>query len=484
MPSQSSDTEDSSALDDPKCYICLCERGEDAPYCNEKESQDFIKPCKCSLVAHRKCFLSWVSSLTIPKVVGTANERNIFGIQFPLAGPLGAASAYHASIFELFTGAPHTGGDKMCVFVDCPQCRRRICLSTPNSSILNFRRFIEQFVDNLGSAALLSGGLSAVCMGLIGGALLSMGMAGQVAMDTLASPSVQLGLYGVSGYPKSSVNDALESGLIPPHKFVSVTCFMPVFLMWLNSALPYGAHTDFVCSIMAYSMFSDPTGAVDTVPCQLMRQCVLVKTGARILYNLGLNRIYYHWHKNIQPCFFAQNLSADDLQRIEDEIEGDMERENKEEMERANDTQYSWPVRFLRKTVRKVGSMFGSLGRQLLICNRLDFSSMFDSNSWFRRIFFTSLLPKAGELVSTHLLSRVAGLDGHMMQWVNTPNEEVFLRNIVGCVIVMLAREVISFGLNYIRYRQLTKIDVDKDPSDYARYVADLYRTDANDNRG
>lgn len=191
---------------------------------------------------------------------------------------------------------------------------------------------------------------------------------------------------------------------------------------------------------------------------------------------MTLNRIYYHWHKNIEPCFFADKLSPDDVQRIEDEIEGDMERENKEELERANDTQYPWMIRFLRRSYRKVTDMFGSLARQLLMCNRIDFSNMFNSSSLFRNVLSTALLPKLGELVSTYLLSQVTGLDEFLFEYVHTPDEELFARNLLGCAVVMGAREVISFGLNYIWYRQWKSIDVDEDLADYAQYVAEIYQ--------
>ncbi|QPG76312.1 hypothetical protein FOA43_003698 [Brettanomyces nanus] len=465
--------------DDPsRCYICLCNKGERAPYCSRRESDDFIRPCKCSLVAHRKCFLSWVSSLAIPKVIGRDDsENNRFGIPMPFTStPNPSASAYHCSIFRLFTGTLSPAYDKMCVFVDCPQCRRQICLATKNSLILNFRRFCEQIVDNVGSAALVSGVITTACVSLMASALFSLGVAGQDILEVMAKPSVQLGLYGTKHFPSISISDALDKSLISPQRFVSVTCFVPLYTMYMNSALPFGIQTDMMLIMLSYSLFNDPDGLVDTIPCRILRRLAFMKVGFKALYNITLNRAYYRWHKTIQPCFFADKMSAADLQRIEAEIEQDTERENQEEAAEIKDATYPFALRMFRKTGRFLSSMAHDWWREMILCYTVDFSRMFGSSSLYRRVLSTFLLPRVGVFVSTNLLVLVPGINGFLSKFSDTPDESLFLRNILGCVTVAFGRELLSFSLNYFRYRQFQSIDVDADPSDYWKYMADVYQ--------
>ncbi|VEU19727.1 DEKNAAC100693 [Brettanomyces naardenensis] len=327
----------------------------------------------------------------------------------------------------------------------------------------------------MGSAALISGTISTACLSLIASTLFGLGVAGQVILNVMAKPSVQLGLYGIKHFPPISVSDALDKELISGQKFVTVTCFIPLYMMYMNATMPFGFQTDVMFLMLSYSMFNDPNGITDTVPSRIMRRIAVLKIIAKAIYNLTINRVYYRWHKKIQPCFFADKLSSGDLQRIESEIEEDNERENREEAAAIKDAAYPLVLRFLRRAFRAIDDTTRTWWRELLLCSKIDFSKMFGSSSLYRRVLSTFLLPRAGEYVSTHWLILVPGMNTFLNQFTDTPDESLFLRNILGCAVVVLARELVSFSLNYFRFRQLQSIDVDEDPSDYCRYMAEVY---------
>mgnify|MGYP003365419771 CR=1 FL=1 len=462
--------------DDFRCFICLCSKGERAPYCSKRESDDFIKPCKCSFIAHRKCFLSWVSSITIPKVIGADPDRNTFGIPVPFARSTNPqAFTFHCSVFELLTGRFSLSSDKLCVLVDCPQCRRRICLSTKNSWLLNFRRFGEQVIDSLGSAALLSGAISTACLSILASAMFTLGTLGQDTLNVLAKPSVQLGIYGVRRFPSLSISDALDNGLISSQRYASITCALPIYTLYLASSFPFGYQADFVFSVLVYSLFSDPEGVPDTIPRKILRNLTVARALAKALYNITLNKLYYYWHKEIQPCFFTDRLSQDDLIRIEHDIEEDNEQLSRDEVSAMKDSKYPFIFRILRRSSRYLTRSLRTWWRELFICSKVDFSAMFGSSSLYRRVLVSLLLPRGGKYISDHLLILIPGINAFLNRFTDTPDENLFLRNIVGCAVANLISTMLSFGLNYFRYRQLHHIDVDSSSSDYLDYVHRVY---------
>jgi len=474
-----SDTDSDNNDDNIRCFICLCNKGERAPYCSKRESDDFIKPCKCSFVAHRKCFLSWVSSITIPKVIGPDPDRSTFGIPVPFARSTNPqALTFHCSIFELLTGTFSLSSDKMCVLVDCPQCRRRICLSTKNNWLLNIRRFCEQVIDSLGSAALLSGTISTACLSIIASAMFTLGSLGQDTLNILAKPSVQLGIYGVRRFPSLSISDALDNDLISSQRYASITCGIPLYTLYLTSSFPFGYQADFLFSVLAYSLFSDPDGVPDTVPRRIMRNLTIARALAKAVYNISLNKIYYYWHKTIQPCFFTDKLSQEDLIRIEEDIEEDNEQTSRDEVAATKDSRYPFLFRVLRKTFRYFTKSLKTWWRELFICSKVDFSVMFGSSSMYRKVLVSLFLPRVGKYISDNLLVSIPGMNTFLNRFTDTPDENLFLRNILGCATASLISTVLSFALNYFRYRQLRHIDVDDSSTEYLKYVNKVYGED------
>lgn len=418
-------------------------------------------------------------------MVGSADGGSArIGIPIPVwnISTNGTHTTFNSSLYRFLIGSFTPGYDKLCIFVKCPQCRRKICLSTKNSTILDLRRLGQKFVDRVCTISLVFGGISTACFSLVASSIFALGAAGQDIVNVLARPSVQLGIYGVKRFPSLSIADALDKQLITNQKYVSVTCFLPFYLMYLGTSWAYGFQTDFTFFILAYSMFTDPDDVTDTVECGILRKLVWTKIVARALYNVTLNKVYYRWHKRVQPCFFADRLSVGDIEQIESDIEQDNNLSDRDELAAMKDCNYPWIIRIARKSFRYLRATIRTWWKELTICSKVDFSRMFGYSSIFVKIIYSLLLPRMGVWVSSNLILKIPGINDFLNIFTETPDQSIFLSNILGCGLVGLVKTMISFALNYVRYKQLQTIDVDEHSSDYARYTLDIYDDDNTNN--
>lgn len=67
------------------CALCLGGSSEVPPFGTAHDAQDFVRPCTCSLVVHRRCLLDWFNSLPAARV-SRASPADEDGLAIPADG--------------------------------------------------------------------------------------------------------------------------------------------------------------------------------------------------------------------------------------------------------------------------------------------------------------------------------------------------------------------------------------------------------------
>ncbi|GMG27663.1 unnamed protein product [Ambrosiozyma monospora] len=477
---------------DNKCYICLQEQNELAPFCNMKESKDWVKPCSCSFIAHRKCFLSWVSSLDLQKRKDLQFQqqqeqrqeqrqqqerlnraRNLQG-----GGGFANQLLFRYSIQHAIFGIPFfRKAEKTNIFVPCPQCKRSICFKTPDSTLLNLKSTLDTTLSNMLKVGLISGVVSATSVCLTVGCFATAATIGMKITDRMAPDSVQLSLFDV--YPPflMTCEDALKKELIPGGKFLAFTLGVPFHLLMLRSNWGLGLAKQLsgltLLPMLLYSGWEN----LKTNPAKMcLFASVPLKVLHAIIFKLTLNRIYYRWCKQVQACFIADRLSLEELDRIEKESMEEYELEELESKQRKKSRRsrrdsretsgwsilsaISEPIQHFLSYFKFTKIQASRLKREVIICLKFDYSSVFQSKKLFLLISTTLLWPQIGEMTGKLLEKNIPILHDFISESVNTPNEAIFVRNFIGCFAVAILKDFVNLYFNYRKFKQLKEIDV------------------------
>ncbi|GME80209.1 unnamed protein product [Ambrosiozyma monospora] len=478
--------------DDPdnRCYICLQGKDELAPFCNIKESKDWVKPCSCSLIAHRKCFLSWVSSLDLQKRKDSQYQRqqqeqynggnggnNLGG------GGAGNNSQllFRYSVQHAIFGVPFfRKSEKTNIFVACPQCKRSICFKTPNSTLLNLKSTLDTTLSNMIKVGLISGVISATSICLTVGCFATAATIGLKITDKLAPDSVQLSLFDLNPPFLMTCEDAIRKELIPGGKFLAFTLSVPFHFLMLRSSWGFGLAKQLtgltVLPMLVYAGWEN----LKTNPAKM---CLFASLPLKLLYtlvyNLTFNRIYYRWCKQVQACFIADRLSLQEIERIEKENVEEYEVKELESNRReiigrrsrsrigSNETSRWTFYSTLMKPIQHFLSCFklskiqaSRLKREFINCFKFDYSTVFQSKKFFLVISTTLLWPQIGEMAGRLLETNIPMVHDFISGLVNTPNEGIFVRNCIGCLAVAILKDFVNLYFNYRKFKQLKDIDV------------------------
>ncbi|KAH3664156.1 hypothetical protein OGAPHI_004870 [Ogataea philodendri] len=460
------------------CYICLAGRGELAPFCNSEESKDWVKPCQCSLVAHRKCFLSWVSSLDLQKRKQQENPETL---------PSGVRSAtlmYNYNIQSLLFGFPLIKkSETITVFIDCPQCKRQICFQTPNSRILNLRQTISSGISNIMrvgiSSTVISSSLASVSMGF----LVCLSATGFRVMQMITPQSVQLSLFDVNRLNTRTLISALDDGSIPIPKFLMITGSIPLYLIYMRMSVLGTGPFNMVGRVFPLLLFKNQQDLIDNPAKKLLLLTLPLQYIYRAFYSLTFNRIYYKWCKQVQPCFIADRLSLKELERIEEENREEDEYHEAEKESHKLEPSHTGLLGIIRRYLNLVFShsglrsiRFSRLRRELINCFKFDYARVFQNSQFFLFLATTMSWPYFGELISRTLLAKIPNINSFLQKYINTPDESEFLRNLIGCVVVVLAKDLINLYFNYKKFKQLKEVDVVSGSNeDFLRYISEKY---------
>ncbi|ODV84140.1 hypothetical protein CANARDRAFT_177022 [[Candida] arabinofermentans NRRL YB-2248] len=574
---------------DSTCYICLMGHGELAPLCNKLESQDFIKPCQCSFLVHRKCFISWVSSV----IIQNGNGRNFdtdqqqqqqvqqlqeqqvrqqVETQVPLQ-PAGNGNPEEQTYFvavvgrilaltmripslttpvspqqqQQFTTPPTTTTDEQptppspsptpiptptpsptlrnikVAVTQCPQCKRRIILSSPTSKSVNFQTQLDQIITEAAKTITLSTtycSIGAIVTSLV---IAGVGSVGLGVLNIIAPINVQMSLFDtglstsgggrgllyrgglgiLNGFRGVNVgsnglisngnlsNDGIimnlvERGVLPMSRFYGVTCSVALYLFYLR----HGDYFDNNFIKIAFRMlpfiisgvglrenddFITSGGKSPFLKLSATKKIILLTLPLRgiykLFYNLGLNRIYYKWCKKVQPCLIADSLSFKELERMEKETEEDYEadliaqekRRNEMKQENNGNKLINLMQKLIRIILPKLSiSNLKRLKREIINCFKTNYGLVFRKTNIFLYISTTLTWPIAGRIISSFLLSKIPQMNGFLNKFTDTPDEGEFLRNIIGCCLVVLLKDGVNLYFNYCRYCQLRDMDVVK----------------------
>ncbi|CDK24323.1 unnamed protein product [Kuraishia capsulata CBS 1993] len=449
------DTDQSS----PRCWICLGEGDEVPPLGTKADAHDWIHPCACSLVAHRKCLLNWISNLDLQErrqgngiAPRPANEGVFFN--FPFAAPL--------------VGVPLLG-ESQSIIVNCPQCKKQIFLKSSSGSLLNMRKVFQDCVSTLTRVTVISTLVSSTVASYALGMTAGCSASGMKILQTLAPNSVQLSLFDVRNTP--SVIGAIDRGRLPMARFLLVTAAIPPYLYLLRKPFIPAMQEAFV-QLFPFLFLTDGTSLLESGPKRNLLFIAPLKFVYGVLYKVTLNRVYYRWARSVQPCFIADGLSAETLEIIERENEEEFEIQQEDEEERIKlenslqKTRNSLVIllkRFLHYLVpsdRIRQIRISRLKRELECCFKTDFGLLFSKPRFYYNIATTLAWPVLGEYASRELLAKIPFVVGLINRHVSTPDEATFLRNLAGCFAVVIASDLVSLFFAWRKVKQLQNIRV------------------------
>lgn len=360
----------------PKCWICLCGPDEPPPLGTMKDAVDFVHPCSCSLQAHRRCLLDWISTKDIKiKVGGNAtidgnnndnqndnaneggnevdaiiddnnnnnnnNENFIVNNRLNVSGIVLGLLRSVVDLFDLrLDNKPAIIAD-----VTCPQCQAPIFISIPANKLITISSVSKLVARQLVKYGILWGIISSIATGLAVGTFVTLSQMGTNVLHTIVPQSVQPKLFGIRSFSYHSITRG--NGLFGGYNYnnnyglsgldgwkAALVPMIPIYMLGLRAT----PGTSYIVEALIHafphlSYLSDNTNAGSShyQPPTLQqlfnsrdpRFWLLLASPVRTLYNmffnLTLNRVYYRWVTQVRPCFIADRVSALELKEIEDD---------------------------------------------------------------------------------------------------------------------------------------------------------------------
>lgn len=489
---------------DNRCWICLGSGDERPPLGSYRDAHDWVHPCKCSLRAHRKCLLEWVSTKGLEsKEVLLRDTPNIgfdsvnvldhyttlhsrrpgfqplgwLGIRMDEQAPHVSVDNSAARLSRAFNSDEHgdvitgvttammdgaeenqsSGGSrsprKFIINTLCPQCNTPILLRTNRSTTLWLTSLCSKFVD--WSTKTLT---EATVLGTIGGSILfscagflmSWGLR---VMTTIAPESTMLKLLDLSQY--RTFIGAFNANKIG-FRQISLLCGAPLYLLsfrydntilgWLRRFYPIS--------------FLKPTDNLHSST----KRFLLFQFPLKILYDcfvmLCLNPIYFNWIHRVKPYFISDRMSIDQMRMYEKE---QSEIEYKREMRNLNSRAHSgiWC---------KLKSIFswsdGDIStkvirnRRLLMILRYNYTQALVETSSWEKLASAVLWPSLGKYVNVLLLMKFSSFKRFLTKNTDTSDDALYLGNLIGCCAVVLANELVHLYITWKRVQQLENLQV------------------------
>ncbi|KAM3159561.1 RING-CH-type domain-containing protein [Lachancea thermotolerans] len=491
-----------------KCWICLCSGDEYPPMGNSKDAHDWVHPCQCSLTAHRKCLLEWVSRTNLDYRNEALNEFNgrrtnigfeslniadtyssLHGrAQFhPFAwlrarssftnnsssrapfdpGDISRIFAAHAeeAVIRNVTQAMAAGAResqpmasapsssrKLVINTVCPQCHAPILLKTSRGVTVSLSSSVSHLLDwsaktliqvtaigTLGSSILFS----------FGGILASWGLR---IMTTVAPESTLLKLLDLNS--ASTLSQAFQKNQIG-FKQILLLGFAPLYLIsfrcgnaflgWLKWFYPLAflrPEEKLQSSVKRFLILQYPLAMLN----DFFRMCVY-------------NPVYFRWVHRVKPYFIGDRMTVEQLKIYEAEQEYLETRFDA--LSRGNQP---------RSLLTKFKSFFMSVSpepmiqsisaRRLVMSMRYDYSQALIEISIWEKIASTLLWPLAGKLISDTVLSKSKWFKRFVAQETATPDDGLYLSNLIGCCAAVLLKDLVHLFVTWRRVKQLESMEV------------------------
>ncbi|ODQ78635.1 hypothetical protein BABINDRAFT_167838 [Babjeviella inositovora NRRL Y-12698] len=507
--------------DHKKCWICLGDENERPPLSVREEDRTFVQPCHCSLQAHRRCLLDWINSTDItssfdnhvrlPNNAGWGNREFLLNITTSetinriISGLGGDITIQRRAVSPgPFLSPSHRRSSQWKYVIEshCPQCKEPIFLATKASSFLLAQEALGLLVKQAVRLSLFGTFGASVLTGLGLFAFGFLTASGYRIMDSLAPPSVQLKLLGVSALGVRTLSKAIEKNLVPMRKIFLVTT-LPLYVLSLRSYDSGGMGlTQLLREAYPFFYFDSANEILNALvrvnsgdPRNMLLQITIIRRLYDLLFKMTFNRLYYRWVRSVKPCFLADRFDPETLVEMERESEREQEIYQEQEALRIktpSSEKKSGVVAMLMSVIRALNVFKDGPGaekrmirrhrrrREIQACWKTDFSGTFSIFLSQYLTFFTTTIvwPVVGQYLGTKVLSKLAYARELSNRFAVTPDDALWVRNLVGCCVVVVAKDVYNLYVSWKKVKQLRDIEIAQPGSPlYLNCIAQEYTT-------
>jgi hypothetical protein len=334
----------------------------------------------------------------------------------------------------------------------CPQCKRQIIISKRPSSLLKLASLIKSSMSNgtksiggiaVASAVGASVSITIFCM------FVSTGLA---IWKAIAPESVIMTILGIK---QGSFESALNSNAINL-RHLSLLAGFPVFLFSMRCSNVIAQIFELI-----YPAFFGMTFVMnDFTPPKYIWLFRIGKYFYEGLYKLTFNRVYYRLAKRVAPSFFGllDSVTAEDIQEDEPSI-CEINQRVHDEIVGLSWYKRLWYWCFPPHTKEESIIMRRSSSRERKLCWKIDFSYCFNDSSFFWKLITTLLWPTVGNIFGS-LLGQFTPINAYLADYVNTPDEGTYARNLVGMALVAVIKDCAKLYLAWTLTRQRLSIDI------------------------
>ncbi|SCU93034.1 LANO_0E02850g1_1 [Lachancea nothofagi CBS 11611] len=492
-----------------KCWICLCSGDERPPLGTLKEAHDWVHPCNCSLVAHRKCLLEWVARNTLEsknEVINGFNSQelniglealnvsdaysslhtgatgfqplSLLGIAPFSAIPLDAATPFdpaevsrvfsaeaEESVIQNVTTAMAAGAQerplgsfplgnsrKLVINTVCPQCNAPILLRTSRAPTVSMSAMVSKLLNWFAKTVTqttVAGTIGGSILFSCGGLLTSWGLR---IMTTLAPESTLLKLLDLPN--ASTLYQAFNKNQMGFKQFFLLG-ITPIYLLSFRFNHPFLTWPKRLYPILFLRPGENLN--LNAKGFLLLQYPLLILSD--FLKVFVYNHIYFEWVHSVKPYFICDQMSIKQFKIYEAEQQFiDMRREIRE----ANGTSESLLSKLMKpfRSFIEEPVMRGICGRRMLMCARFDYSHALIKTSLWEKVASTLLFPTAGKLFHTIFLARLSWFKSFVAHKSSTPDDGLFLGNLLGCCAVVLLKDVMHLFVTWRRVKQLQSMEV------------------------
>ncbi|CCH42895.1 hypothetical protein BN7_2441 [Wickerhamomyces ciferrii] len=445
-------------MDQERCYICLGTSQDSPPLSTSRDSKKLIRVCPCSLRAHKRCLIDWISDFEFNKLRDSDDLTNMVnqgnnqgGYRFGV--PLGNIGSSRYQVIQNQ--------------IKCPQCSTPLILFMKPSKILSLHGLIKAGLSDFsktGTLAILgSAGVFTVSVTALG-ILVSLGLK---MFSWLAPDSV---LTKLLGFKNKSIDKAFKNEEVGGRQLGLIGGF-PVFLWGLRSSNLY---MDIFATLYPTLLFKNPE-EIQNLNWKNPKLYLLLSQPLKRLYNLGFsltfNKIYYNWTRFIKPIFLADRISLEELNEIEEENSELNELKDLKFLKNQNSSNPATQnLNFIQKLYNKI---FGSSPKERSIIQKKrirdlksiltrDYSQVFQKQkSISLKILTTIIWPLISSKISLILLQTSPSYNEFINNFSGgTPDDATYLSNLLISLSLVLIKDFYNLFIAYKEVKFLSGLGV------------------------
>lgn len=475
-----------------KCWICLGSGDEIPPSGTTEDAYDWVRPCQCSLRAHRCCLLNWVTVMNLEKKNGILNEsdtniefdsidfmdinRNshrssLYGISIrrwlglsddtsmytlPILEEVSNSSKYPSNIPEdmnnvflamrdgvIDAASSRSKLNKFAVNILCPQCKGPIMLRTKNDNIIWLKTVVSQSIGSL-----TEGLTKLTIIGTIGGSMIftSIGIfmsMGLRLMSVLAPESTLLNLLSLKDH--KSLYDAINTNSIGLRQ-IFLLSFFPIFLFRFE----FGPSITIFERIYPF-LFLSRNETFHMNSKRFLIYHLPLRYVRKFVFACCFNPIYFNWIMSVKPYFIEDKEVIRGIQ---------MEQETKDFTETVNESQHAiYGFGFFNR----FKSIFRDIKngvRRLIEINKIDYSQELIRVDFWQRVGSLFIWPFAGKFLNHALLMKISVIRKFLYNHTGSLDDGLYLGNLIGCCVIVIIKDLINLCIAWRRIIYLKNIKI------------------------